>query len=676
MISAELLSGYSDSRRPAADRTVLCHAPFVSLNFEQTGMVTACCYNRKIVLGRYPEQSVREIWTGDRARQLRETFLEHREAKGCEICFMQVASGNFAGTLMRSFDKFSESDGYRALLDMPAPIVLEFEISNTCNLECVMCAGLWSSSIRSRREKLPPLRSPYDREFTRQLEEFLPNVMAARFLGGEPFLIRRYYDVWESIARLNPKAAVSITTNASFLPQRARDVLEALQADIVISLDAVTKDTYERIRVNADFDVVMEHVEYLLDYTRRKKTGFSLAVCPMTYNWRELDRVVAFCEERRIGLHFNTVMRPAHASLGGLSPDQLREVVAHLRTIAPTEPATPFVNGPQVAGLVRQLEEWTAEKTAFAGRCQVLADEMRAFVRTYVLSDAVPALPGQVDALLDVFARAHLIELERAGYDYFELRDLLARTAFAGDVNIDEVSDRDAILGAQVFTRFPVSRGGDSDWLRSQPRLEYVTLCHALNLAPNAEGYSTARVQELALWIRQQLRESNVSIIQRRMTAMLESLKEVSESTQGAAAIRNRLSNSLAGLRENGFSEEVSARIGAHVEGMMVNDGRLPSSLLADEGSRAPSGSQHAIASAKDLGEAFEALYVYHQCVSPADTHAAFRRRVDFVLTQIVTPERAAVFFDALTRTSLNEAYGFLVRSTDEELDVAARSMQ
>ena len=47
----------------------------------------------------------------------------------------------------------------------PLPMRLEFNIHNACNLQCVMCHGLASSSIRAHREGLPALANPYDETF-------------------------------------------------------------------------------------------------------------------------------------------------------------------------------------------------------------------------------------------------------------------------------------------------------------------------------------------------------------------------------------------------------------------------------------------------------------------------------------------------------------------------------
>ena len=58
-----------------------------------------------------------------------------------------------------------------------------------------MCAGHWSSAIRARREKLPPLPDPYDRRFVDQIEAFVPTLVSAKLLGGEPFIINRYHEI-------------------------------------------------------------------------------------------------------------------------------------------------------------------------------------------------------------------------------------------------------------------------------------------------------------------------------------------------------------------------------------------------------------------------------------------------------------------------------------------------
>src|SRR3954465_585096 len=77
------IKSYQAARFPE-DRSTFCHAPSICLNFEQNGNVTACCYNRKFVLGRYPTDSIGTIWRGDRARELRRALKAGDLSKGCD----------------------------------------------------------------------------------------------------------------------------------------------------------------------------------------------------------------------------------------------------------------------------------------------------------------------------------------------------------------------------------------------------------------------------------------------------------------------------------------------------------------------------------------------------------------------------------------------------------------
>lgn len=332
MLNQKILSEYNKIRA-TRNKEVFCHAPFTCMNFEQNGHVTVCCYNRTYILGTYPHDTLTNMWFGQKTEQLRKCMKEKHLPAGCEICSTQFQSKNFGGLRAQSYDfladqKYPEREG--RLIAMPK--VLEFEISNVCNLECVMCSGNFSSSIRKNREKQPPLNSPYDEAFVKQLEAFVPHLVEARFLGGEPFLINIYYQIWDLITRLNPNIKVVITTNGTILNNRVKDVLDKLKANIIISIDSLEKENYERIRKNAKFDQVMENFQYLREYVKRKNTSMCFTVCPMQQNWKEIPQILEFCNKQGIHLYFNTVGYPEEAALKTMGHKKLCEVEEYLKT--------------------------------------------------------------------------------------------------------------------------------------------------------------------------------------------------------------------------------------------------------------------------------------------------------------------------------------------------------
>ena len=60
MLDPDLVAEYN-ATRDTVHTELLCHAPSASLNFEANGHATACCYNRRHVIGTYPEDTLEEM---------------------------------------------------------------------------------------------------------------------------------------------------------------------------------------------------------------------------------------------------------------------------------------------------------------------------------------------------------------------------------------------------------------------------------------------------------------------------------------------------------------------------------------------------------------------------------------------------------------------------------------
>ncbi|MFM7068436.1 MAG: SPASM domain-containing protein, partial [Actinomycetes bacterium] len=173
-------------RPPVVDRTPLCGAPFVAMEFDPFGDVQVCCANSLYPIGNVAESSLHEIWHGPRARAIRAALTDGDMSLGCSVCRYRLTFGH--GDLARDYyDNFPlpelDSDGQPAW-----PHSLQFSLHNTCNLECVMCGADRSSKIRTRRSGLEPLPHAYGDAFFEQVVPFLEHAAIVDFSGGEPFL--------------------------------------------------------------------------------------------------------------------------------------------------------------------------------------------------------------------------------------------------------------------------------------------------------------------------------------------------------------------------------------------------------------------------------------------------------------------------------------------------------
>ena len=647
MLPADILDGYRAFRRPETDQSVLCHAPFVSLNFERSGKVTSCCYNRSVVLGTYPSQTLAEIWNSVTARGFRREFLEQREASGCTLCFHQLESSNFSGTLMKNFDEFAVSTDYTAAETMPFPRVLEFEISNTCNLECVMCDGRWSSSIRARREKLPPLHSPYDQAFVEQLDVFLPHIRHAKFLGGEPFLIRRYCEIWERLALVNPSACLTVTTNASVLPARAMEVLEGLRANFVVSLDAVTPSTYEAIRRNARLDEVLSNVEVLLEYTKRRGTGLSLAVCPMTHNWRELDRIIAYADARQLTVHFNMVMRPREASLMSLPHRELDAVVASLGTLREPERAAsnPHTRA-NVDGLIRQVAGWRDEKIAFETRVRTTQAALRHAVTKLPMANAARE---RLEAIVDPAAYAYAVGRELDGAAHGDFHNMFPEPPL--ELWTVRPDARSLIVASALLAASSGGVGPDaqaSDQAMLHEVLGYPERLDAATIT------SSERVERLADWLDHELVHAHARRIAATMRAFSASCADVDHAGSSFdLALREGLEPAVSSLAARG----VDARR-LHGARAYVLEHLQRSSVLDwwPEGEARPPVTELPV-DAEGLQVRLAALHLCHLCVDPPAHPQHLTDAVDRIHAELFNDSDTADACRAIDRIDLGESY-------------------
>lgn len=277
------------------------------------------------LLGNVTEQRLVDIWRGEPARELRRAMERHDLSIGCEFCKWQVDDGRADLAFARWFDDYPVT---AAEPDWPSQ--LELSISQTCNLQCVMCNAEWSSSIRVQRDGLPPLPKVYDDQFFEDLREFLPHLDRIKFLGGEPFLAVETMRVMEMLVDMGLRTRCHVTTNGTQWTPRVERILDMLPVDVAVSLDAATASTYESIRLGSSWVQVQEHLDRFQDRAAANGTGVTVTMCLMTTNWHEFGAFCRAADDRGIGCAVNTVTEPAHLSLYRQPREELARIVETL----------------------------------------------------------------------------------------------------------------------------------------------------------------------------------------------------------------------------------------------------------------------------------------------------------------------------------------------------------
>lgn len=299
---------------------LFCKAPYTSLRFHRNGAVHFCCHH--IDYHFLLNKSLKEIWFGKEFEKMRAQMKSYNIPKSCNFCANPFYSENYSSVNALSFDYLDINDnGY--------PVLMDFSLDNTCNLACIMCDASLSSKIQEKKKHKPKSKKKcYDDEFVKQLEEFIPYLKYAVFTGGEPFLINIYYKIWEKMVQINPEIIINITTNGTLINERINHFLKNAKVNITVSIDSFIPETYQKIRVGADFNKLMLNVNKFADICSKRNTEFTVTVCPMIINAFEIPEIVKTCNDNAWNFNYNTVLKPWSQALWSLESEDILSIIS------------------------------------------------------------------------------------------------------------------------------------------------------------------------------------------------------------------------------------------------------------------------------------------------------------------------------------------------------------
>ena len=401
----------------------ICNAPFASMYLDPLGDVRACCMNRWHELGSVRESSLADIWRGPAAEELRERVAVGDLELGCESCSHALRAGGRDAAFLRVFDELDPGGSTPAW-----PLQLELALSNTCNLQCVMCNGDLSSSIRAHRERRTALKSAYGESFFEELDPFLENVQRVVFLGGEPFLARESLRVMERLTEFEAPPRCHVTTNGTIWNPWVESLVKSLPMHVAVSIDGVTKRTAGMVRVGSDLDDVLVNTRRFRDASTITGGGSSLSYCLMVPTWREFGDLLLLADDLDMDVFVNPVTAPPRFSLYHLSARELSEVVDALAEQATHLRSRLGRNGPvwdlHVAALESSLEAKRDTEVALPGsrcagvegitQCSVETDEDQ-IIRTVKCAGSLGERLGLDDLLGDRLSAVQSRLVERLG---------------------------------------------------------------------------------------------------------------------------------------------------------------------------------------------------------------------------------------------------------------------
>ena len=164
----------------------------------------------------------------------------------------------------------------RGDISLNYPLHLNFELNFGCNLKCPACLN--ALPLKDWPYKVDPKSQISFDKFRKIIDEGIEYGLPAIELNGEnePFL---YKDIIKCIIYAKEKGILHILlhTNGTLLTEELlSEIIDSGLTNISFSLDAATKETYDKIRVGGDYDKVVKNINILLEMKKKREFIFPL----------------------------------------------------------------------------------------------------------------------------------------------------------------------------------------------------------------------------------------------------------------------------------------------------------------------------------------------------------------------------------------------------------------
>lgn len=211
----------------------LCAAPFAALSIAANGAVSPCCEFEGHI-GTLAENSLTEIWQGDKMADLRAAMARGEKPKACWKCWQQeeIGSKSLRGSMNLRFGPRVDASPKRP---PPLPHYLDIRFSNLCNFKCRTChhgaSSKWFSDAKALGQESAgqALLAAFGNAKTAiaQFEEIGENVTDLYFAGGEPLLEKQHFELLRHlIKQKRTNIRLTYNTNLSNLDFEGSDIVK------------------------------------------------------------------------------------------------------------------------------------------------------------------------------------------------------------------------------------------------------------------------------------------------------------------------------------------------------------------------------------------------------------------------------------------------------------------
>jgi sulfatase maturation enzyme AslB (radical SAM superfamily) len=303
-----------------------CILPWINQEARTNGEIGVCCVMQETVpdMNLADGATLKDAWDSKWLADLKTDFLAGEKPKACYNCWNEEKAGIDSKRLreLRKFPHHLED------LTHLKPKSMDLKLGNICNTKCRICTGFASSQwvpeeierdgdtnqfaqLMGRLGRWPELNEQFWDDLESQIEE----VESLEFFGGEPFLIKRHFDILQTLADKGRAKDISLSynTNGSIFPEQHIDLLSQFKdVQVFFSIDGVG-ERFNYIRHPQQFEDVIENYNKFRSVPSIRTNIFYTV---SLFNIMYMDELLEYQKENDLEteIHFNMVYVPHHIS--------------------------------------------------------------------------------------------------------------------------------------------------------------------------------------------------------------------------------------------------------------------------------------------------------------------------------------------------------------------------
>ena len=300
---------------PLSNNSLSCIMPWKALYMDEcNGQVCAlpCCLSWITkYYGEVGTTSLKELWNSEGAQYIRHIIASGRQSEICNRHCPNWMTGHYEERAHKILDGpplFVENQHInlqeireRKTYLQSKPILLKVIPTLSCNLRCSMC-------FQKHYETLDVSPSLWA-----EVEDFFPYIYDIVFQGGEVTLDEGFINFMNSESlKIHNQVHLSLITNGTTLDERLIDNLSKVRIkDVIVSINAATRQTYFQISKRDFFDRVINNVSSLVRLSSSHAKGkfkVHASFVVMRSNFTELPDFVQLADNLGVELQLLQVI--------------------------------------------------------------------------------------------------------------------------------------------------------------------------------------------------------------------------------------------------------------------------------------------------------------------------------------------------------------------------------